>query len=406
MLKSLRFSFIPVIASLLIPVASTSLFSSNTYFFPQTAAGTAGDLTILTQFSVYNPTQNSAQIEMAFNKGFGSALTLHTASPDDETLTGDSSSLSFKLEAGTKYRINLSLAGPVEIGWTRVLSDVPLQISASYGSFQRVQAGGIGSERYVPLWEATVLPAEPSHELTFPVQGADGELVPGVSTNTGFGIANISTWGSANVTARLYNADGSLKGEKLFEVRIRGHIAEFLTELFTDMSFSNFHGVLKFSSNAPIAVVALKESRNAAGTTVYSTAPVQSDSSFLRNTAYELEENNQPNAQVIGAPSEIRGTINANFDGAEQDYFAVDLSQGQTVQAVLLTSFTGSPMTPDVMIVNAGQSLAVHGQPIMAGSTDACITHTATATARYLIRVASGNGFGRGFTYRLFVRVF
>jgi hypothetical protein len=234
----------------------------------------------------------------------------------------------------------------------------------------------------------------------------DGELASGVDTNTGYGIANTSEWGMAHVTARLYNAVGSLKGEREIEVRQHGHKAEFLTELFNDLTFNNFRGVLKFSSNAPIVVVALKESKNAENM-VYSTVPVQSDSSFRTNVAYELEENKLSTPHVISAPAEIRGTINANFDGSEQDNFAVDLTQGQTVQAILLTSFTGSPMAAELKIFAIGSSSSTAGQPVLPGSNDVCATYTATTAGRHVIHVAtSDNAFGRGLTYRLFVRVF
>ncbi len=402
MSRIFRLSFALMVAPFLVSVVSAQWMAPNTYFFPQTAAGTAGDLTMQTQFSVYNPTQNAAHIQMYFFKSwFGETLTLRTASPDDQKLTSEASSLNFELGARTRYVVNLSLASAAQAGWTKVISDTPLQISATYGAYRQLSAG-----QTVPLWEAAVLPAEPSHELSFPVHRMDGELAPGVDTNTGYGIANTSEWGSAHVTARLYNADGSLKGEREFEVRQHGHKAEFLTELFKDLTFNNFRGVLQFSSNAPIVVVALKESKNAENT-VYSTVPVQSDSSFRSNTAYELEDNKLSTPHVISAPAEIRGTINANFDGSEQDNFAVDLTQGQTVQAILLTSFTGSPMAAELRIFAIGQSLSATGQPILPGSNDACVSYTAAAAGRHVIHVAtSDNAFGRGLTYRLFVRVF
>lgn len=406
MLRGLRFSSGLTVAFLLALVASAPVIASNTYFFPQTAAGTAGDLTMLTQFSAYNPTQRDAHISMSFRDDDGMPLVLHISCPESEDLTGDSSTIQFILKAGTKYAIRLSLNGAAQAGWTMALSDVPLQISATYGLYRPLQTGGTQGVPYVALWEAAVLPAASTHELSFPVHLVTDELVAGVDTNTGYAVANLSNWGNAHVTAQLYNANGSLKGEETFSVDVLGHRAEFLSELFKDLVFNDFRGILKFSSNSPIAVVALKESKNGEAV-VYSSMPVEGDSSLRTNRVYDLENNGDAaSAQVVYAPSEIHGAMNAQGGGPEPDYFAIDLTQGQTLQVLALANLTGSPLNPILSVRNPDNQEVAHGEPIMAGSSDVAASYTAPAAGRYFFRVTSTGGAGRGHTYRLFVRVY
>ncbi|RPI24794.1 MAG: hypothetical protein EHM61_16145 [Acidobacteria bacterium] len=401
MLRSSSSNLLLVIM-LLASITFSPVFASSNYFFPQTAAGNAGDLRMLTQFSASNPTQRQGRVTLSFYDDAGAPLTLHTSCPENQTLTKDGSELSFLLPAETKYTIYVSFNGAFRVGWTVVLSEVPLQISATYGLYQ--QQGSTG--RNIPLWEAAVVPAPSAHELVFAVHKVTSEMVADVDTNTGFAIANPSNWGHASVTARLHNTDGSVKSEKTFTVVDFGHRAQFLTELFSDVVFTDFRGVLTFSSNTPLVAVALKESKSGA-TIVYSTVPVQTTPELRSDLLYEMENNGDlASAQLVHAPAEIRGAMNAQGGGPEPDLFAIDLTAGQTLQILALGSFTGSPLNPILSIRDSTNVQVAAGQAIMTGSTDAMAAYSAAAGGRYYFRVTSQGGAGRTHSYRLFVRVF
>jgi len=173
------------VASFIAVTSFSSTLAFDTDFFPQTAAGVAGDLRMLTQFSIYNPTGAEGQVAMLFYTGPEAAQC-----------------------------------------WTKILSNVPLQVSATYGLYEAVNPG-LTRTPFVPIWEAAVLPAAGSHQVSFPVHRMDNDVADSVDTTMGFGIANVG--GSmAEVTARLFNSDGTFRASEVFNLANRAHKAELL----------------------------------------------------------------------------------------------------------------------------------------------------------------------------------
>jgi len=375
---------------------SPSVFALNTYYLPQAMAGAGGDLQFGTQISIRNTANEDGWVYINFYNALGEDWTVPVECLEDDSLAGSDHAVYFSLPAKRKYTIKMSPSATMAgTGWVRIDSVCPLQVSATYGLYRERAAGG---NLFHPLWEAAVLPSPSAHQLSFPAHCMQSDFISGVRANTAFALAN-PTYFPATVTAKIYDSADNLVDGKVFVLPAHGHRAQFIDELFTGADLTSFRGTVRFTSDHPIAGLAMKEATGDGG--VYSTLPIDPESSFQIGMQYE-EDNKPPDAveRINRPPSEVYGTVNLSSD----DYL-VEMSVGQTIEVILLAGSLGSPLNPSVTLLKDGATVATSSE-IFTGSRDRRLSYRATTNDFHKIRVeAVGQTAGLTSFYRMFVRV-
>jgi hypothetical protein len=395
---------------------SSAALGSGTYYIPQAAAGVVGDLRFMTQISIGNRSASGADVFIGFLDNDGDLWTVNTGCTENAGLNGAHHQLSFPLPSNSKYAITVSLPGDVQVGWVAIISTKPLQVSATYGFYHRLP--GTGETPSEPLWEAAVLPAPSAMEVSFPAHSRRGDMIFGVTANTGFAVANPNGV-AVTVTARIRNEDGLLLATKQFILPREGHRAEFINELFTGADLSDVRAVVSFEATAPIALMAMREAKRL-DKVVYSSLEVAPLSDQEITLDFDAEPNNDgAHAQIIQAPTQVYGTVCRDDNTADvyHDFYRVQLTAGQTIEILVLAGSLGSPLDPEIALydeVGSWPPLAF-SQPVFVftgagtGANDRRLSYEATVTGPVFISVGAGivgaEPSPRAF-YRMFVNVF
>jgi hypothetical protein len=408
-MNSLRWVAVPTVFCLVL--VFSPLHATNYYYLPQAAAGTIGDLLIMTQVSISNPTGSPSEMAVVFMANSGDPWTVSTSCLEDSALNGSFSELNFTLPANSKYAINANIASGAGVGWIGIESSQNVMVSANYGFYQKAS----GTAEYDPLWEAAVLPAPSAMELSFAAhvkilgkweQWDSPDTVFGLNVTTGYAISNPNEV-LALVTATLLDEHGTQKDSQTFNIPPHGHHAEFVNERFS-ANWNEFRGTVRLSSTVPVAALAMRESKR--GTKiVYSTLPVEPDAKFKVGVDYDREPNTTlADAQIIQAPVEIFGVVCGNDgSGGSRDYYQIHLNAGQRLEVVVLAGAQGSPLHPVLSIRNSSDVDVGTVQEMFTGAYDQRGTFTAASAGDYFVRVSSIDGTDqRGAFYRLFVRVY
>ncbi len=269
----------------------------------------------------------------------------------------------------------------------------PVNVSASFSFYD------FYSTPPTVKWSAGVLPSPVATQFAFAANVSPvDDIVSDTKVDMGFAIVNPGA-ADADITATLFPAaGGAAVSTKTIEVPAGGHYSRFLSELFNDVAWGNsFHGTVRLSSNVNITVLALKHIWNTLSD-VYSTVAVQPESVFRTNIFYDIENNDRTSPQHITAPVEIYGTSNEPSDTADEDFFAIDLTAGQTVYVVLLTEMIGSPLDGLIVIYNPAGTPVTGAHPFL--------HYTAPTSGTYFISGNSNSvGWGRDMFYRMHVLV-
>lgn len=252
-------------AALLFPVLPAQ---NVNYYFPHMAEGQAGDIAYGTEFDLGNYHESPATVTLSFFDDTGApwAVDLYSADRSDAAGTGLTTTTFVLQPCETAHFVTLA-SGSLGVGWATLASSLPLVASASFQEYQP-GAGQLS-------WTAGVLPVAASTTCAFNANVSAADLNLGTpAVNMGFAVANPGI-SLATVTVSLRDhAGGAPVSTKTVSVPAGGHYSRFLPELFDDVAWGDhLHGLAEFSSDFPVAVVALK-GMTAGGRTVYSSLSV------------------------------------------------------------------------------------------------------------------------------------
>ncbi len=360
---------------------------NSVYYFPHVVDG---GFIFGSEFWFNNVQATPTQITLSFFDETGAPWTLELLS-----IGGNATNHTFTFTL-QPYRSKYFFTGctdPLKVGWAKAVSSQPINTSASFSFYD------FGPYPAEVIWSAGVLPSPVATQFAFAANVSPvDDIVSDTKVDMGFAIVNPGA-ADADITATLFPAaGGAAVSTKTIEVPAGGHYSRFLSELFNDVAWGNsFHGTVRLSSNVNITVLALKHIWNTLSD-VYSTVAVQPESVFRTNIFYDIENNDRTSPQHITAPVEIYGTSNEPSDTADEDFFAIDLTAGQTVYVVLLTEMIGSPLDGLIVIYNPAGTPVTGAHPFL--------HYTAPTSGTYFISGNSNSvGWGRDMFYRMHVLV-
>ncbi len=154
---------------------------------------------------------------------------------------------------GTKSELDVTIApnsslgiqtqdkgGALIVGWVRVVSDQPLRGTTDFQfteDLEIVREAGVADA--VPIGSANVF------------------ISVGGGFNAGVAVAN-PTEQDGNLTFRLLTSSGVELASKTFPLVSGGHMARFVSELFSDEVGTAFEGTLVIESTVPVAIIAIR----------------------------------------------------------------------------------------------------------------------------------------------------
>jgi len=383
---------------LLISLASGSLALADLYF-PQTAVGSAGNLTILTRFTITRAASGNPTVLISFYDNDGHPWTLDVSCAEQPELNGSWSSRSFVFEGRTAATIMVSANTGVAAGWTCISTQTRLTVSSSYVAMEQDPSGGQGAP-WKPLWEAGVLPSPSANQFFFAADNKTDRVV----RSTGLAMSNPGSV-DTQVTVKLYDAAGTTLSTKYVQLPSHGHTALFLSQIFADVNMDNFIGWVELTSRVAITAAALQGSAGA-GATVYSAIPVTPNRQDAAYTmVYDTEENDTfEHRQFFMLPAQIQGSAlsSAGASAADTDYYAIAASSGQMIEVTVLTDAIGSQLEPVVELFDMGMHLLATAAPMSAETDDKTLLYTVTNSANYVVRISSTSG-GTHLAYRAYL---
>jgi hypothetical protein len=379
-------------------------------YFPQTADGRADPYVVTTFFTLTNPDQDPRWIEINFYKDDGQTWSLELRSEKYPSLNGPRSRLTWQLQSYESLTFHTAGINLLASGWTRIRSDRPLMAQSSYLYRDNSQI------TLPPIWEAGVLPSTSTMEHSFvadrTTEGSGGIGIPlqGLNIDTGVAIANPSGV-QAFITAKLYRDDHPNTMASIANILLPplGHKAIYVHQLFQQYSWpKDFHGMVLFSSNVNIAVVALKQT-SGGGRDVFSVIPVVPEDAIMRDSVYDEEPNDTgASAQTVRLPAEITGTLNSPSDSFESDWYTgqVNTIKESVLEVSVLSHFVGYPTNTylylyDSRMIQRGYMAYID----FPGGGDPVLRSTFLPGEVFYVKIESARkNFARKSIYKLFLR--
>ena len=227
-----------------LPVAPLSPASEETVYIPHFAAGGGW----VTQVILVNPTDSMITGTVGF-LGPGSGPT--AASPVILTLDDGSTGSDFDYSIPPRSSQRFTTSNPfgaLNAGSVRAVPDSGNAAPSGLVVFSYAPAGKTLSEAGVPA-----LPKGSAFRAYAEASGMPGQMG---SISTGLAIANVGDTSNA-VTLEVTHLDGSLAAApETLTLPPSGQVARFLNDIFSLPD--NFSGVLRVTSTADIAIVALR----------------------------------------------------------------------------------------------------------------------------------------------------
>ena len=336
-------------------------FGQSDFFLPQIANGRQeGGVGIRTTFVLFNPTDESAGVELSLTGNQGDPLRLTIPA------LGTGSDFSFYRGAGETVFLETDGEGPVQAGAAIVSATAPLGVSAVFTILN--SAGAF-------LTEAGVGYSLPAPSVTLPVDTTG-------ASNTGIAVFNPS-FAESLVTFRLFTAVGAPAGQTTRTLAGHGHEALFVDQLFSGAS--DFRGTMIVEGAQPVAAVALRQNLN---TLTSTTLPVTSSASQIKE---------------FRLPQVAKGTYQGG--SIRTSFLLFNLSDSQSASVdVTLTTGAGQPFPITIagLIQNQAAfhvSLAPRGAvfldtdsagPVVAGA--AAIVSTAPIGVSSIFSLYDANG--------------
>jgi hypothetical protein len=384
-----------------IGLGSPAFAQGSTYYFPQVADGSADPVYYTSEFRFNNLQNTATTVTIKFFSNSGAPWVVDLRSIDRPDAGGNKSSRTFTLQPFETANFYTSATSPLAVGWAAVQASQPLVTSSGFTMFRS------GSPPQL-LWQAAVLPAPPSTLLACEANvSPHRDVFDGIGADTGFAIANPSDADATIMVTLLARWGNPPSGVRFINVPRGGHVSTFLSQLFEDLYFGDtFHGMVRFTSNVAVSMVALKRSHSSINE-IYSTVPVQVEADLRRDVIFDREVNNSfAQAQILSVPAEIVGTVNYVDDTTDADFFKLDLLAGQTVYAFLVADAIDSPLDATLFLYDPFYGQLAASDTTHAGLKDPFVVHTVTIGGTFYLRVGStDNSASRGQFYRLFVQV-
>ena len=301
-----------------LPVATLSPASEETVYFPHFAAGGGW----VTQVILVNPTDSMITGTVGF-LGPGSGTT--AASPViltlDDGFTGSDFDYSIPPRSSQRFTTS-NPSGALKAGSVRATPNSGNTTPSGLVVFSYAPAGKTLSESGV-----AALPEGTGFRVYAEASGTPGRVG---SINTGLAITNVAQ-ASNTVTLEVTNLDGSLAAApETLTLPPSGQVARFLNDVFSLPD--NFSGVLRVTSTADVAIVALR----------------------LR-----VNENNEIKVTTLSPSNEMDPSI------SEERFFAhfAD-SGGWSTQFILFSGTAGQASSGTLRFIDAsGQPLDLNPQP-------------------------------------------
>lgn len=171
-----------------------------------------------------------------------------------------SSSITFTVAGNRVSRIVLDGDQTLRSGWVRLTLSGQVHLIAS-AIFQTFNGSNLISE-------AGVLESPPVFNSLIYVKSESGK------SNVGVAVANSQT--ASTLTIDLFDGTGTLSGSRTVMLSPNGHFANFVTELFPQLSsVADFDGAVSIRSDTQFAAVALRSSP-----TTFATVPVSENGMY------------------------------------------------------------------------------------------------------------------------------
>jgi hypothetical protein len=256
----LSYTSLPVV-----PTSSTKL----TLNLAQVANGSYGGASFKTSFLIFGVSPGTANVTLSLTKDDGSPFSVTMPG------RGTNSTFSFSLAKDAAMFLQTDGAGALAAGAATIISNAPIGASAIFSVFD--PQGGFQTESGVG--DSPVLTS-----MTLPVD---------ITGNYSTGVAFFGP-GGATLTFRLLDAKGVNIGSSATRtLKVKGHLAEFVTELFPGTS--NFRGSLAVSSTSGVAALTLRQNSVPLS---YTTLPVASGTATGMTMAWR---SNGPEGGIISA---------------------------------------------------------------------------------------------------------
>ena len=227
-----------------LPVAPLSPASEETVYIPHFAAGGGW----VTQVILVNPTDSTIAGTVGFlGPGSGPTAAFPVILTLDDGSTGSDFDYSIPPRSSQRFTTSNPL-GALNAGSVRVVPDSGNATPSGLVVFSYAPAGKTLSEAGVPA-----LPKGSAFRVYAEASGMPGQMG---SISTGLAITNVADT-SNTVTLEVTHLDGSLAAApETLTLPPSGQVARFLNEIFSLPD--NFSGVLRVTSAADIAIVALR----------------------------------------------------------------------------------------------------------------------------------------------------
>jgi hypothetical protein len=239
----------------------SSSVGSSVVLLPQFANGGGW----VTSVVLVNPTDNPISGSIQFLDPSGSPVTL---------TAGDRPSKTFSYGVAGKSSFKLVTAGAgttTSSGSVRVVPATGTAAPAALAVFSYKTAGTTVTEAGVPWISGTAF------RMYVEASGSSSAAV-----QTGVAIANADT-SPSTVNLELFNHDGTSAAATSLTIPGSGQIAEFLGQLFPNLT-QPFQGVLRISTSSPgLAVVGLRTRFNERGDFLITTTPPSSETAAASN---------------------------------------------------------------------------------------------------------------------------
>ena len=301
-----------------LPVAPLSSASEETVYFPHFAAGGGW----VTQVILVNPTDSTITGTVGFlGPGSGTIAASPVVLTLDDGSTGSDFDYSIPPRSSQRFTTS-NPSGALKAGSVRATPNSGNTTPSGLVVFSYAPAGKTLSESGV-----AALPEGTGFRVYAEASGTPGQVG---SINTGLAITNVAQ-ASNTVTLEVTNLDGSLAAApEMLTLPPSGQVARFLNDIFSLPD--NFSGVLRVTSTADVAIVALR----------------------LR-----VNENNEIKVTTLSPSNEMDPSI------SEERFFAhfAD-SGGWSTQFTLFSGTAGQASSGTLRFIDAsGQPLDLSPQP-------------------------------------------
>ena len=301
-----------------LPVAPLSPASEETVYFPHFVAGGGW----VTQVILVNPTDSMITGTVGFlGPGSGTAAASPVILTLDDGFTGSDFDYSIPPRSSQRFTTS-NPSGALKAGSVRATPNSGNAAPSGLVVFSYAPAGKTLSEAGVPA-----LPKGSAFRVYAEASGMPGQMG---SINTGLAITNVAQ-ASNTVTLEVTNLDGSLAAApETLTLPPSGQVARFLNDIFSLPD--NFSGVLRVTSTADVAIVALR----------------------LR-----VNENNEIKVTTLAPSNEMDPSI------SEERFFAhfAD-SGGWSTQFILFSGTAGQASSGTLRFIDAsGKPLDLSPQP-------------------------------------------